>query len=762
MQKSVRAISMALALNGAAAMAQDVPGPSLRIATYNAYLLSPAFKCFNPADAVPIDCFGQVEGETEIWARRLAKTILANKANIDVVAINEAWDEDAKRILARRLRNVYPVQIRKLDKSLTDSRSGIFAQLPEAMQTAFSVLFGARFTGEDSGLMLFAKKDFKVLALPDDSMRWGKVSDETIDATTPDVAFSFFEACGDFDCYAAKGAGLVRLQHIASGRVHNVVFTHMQADYPEAGDFYRDERQKQFDQVRHLIETSLGTPVLDRISQGTESLIFLGDLNVPFLKERTEWDGRFTGNGFFRKSLYESWYFSGSRADRTPTNDTDEERLDYIFASPNEGSNTGPVSRRQCVQHVTVPIAFRDLESDHAMVRADIATGYYHCSPSLALTITLSANKTATIDKAANGATDITRINSAGGMQWFYLDTGSAGTYSIGTSNPDAVAIEIYAPDDLTRPIPRYNETPRPPPPSAIKLGFATDQYSLPSKFYIRTSGVARTTIADYALYVERHSCATQEKACILSPNVAQSVTLSGQTLPPGQLTPQNEAWFRFDVVGTAYSGKLQTIKVDAGLAAAPRVVSQITAFGGGDPLVKASGTNTDTYEGKVADGGKGFLVIKQSSAAAQSTIVTGKLDSNIRFLDVGNLICLNETNPETGSDDIFTRVNVDGTKWRAPATDFIEFDCDSHADTEAWANRVGYARIAFLDEFAMQIFEDDDVSANDSSNKKVAPALTSSELQRMDDKLIWNFDGGKYRFNYNLYRRPPGTVANP
>lgn len=97
MQKPASTIALALLFGTTAASAQSVPGSSLRIATYNAYLLSPAFKCLKSTFTAPVDCFVQVEGQTEIWARRLASTILANRANIDVIAINEVWDEDAKR-----------------------------------------------------------------------------------------------------------------------------------------------------------------------------------------------------------------------------------------------------------------------------------------------------------------------------------------------------------------------------------------------------------------------------------------------------------------------------------------------------------------------------------------------------------------------------------------------------------------------------------------------------------------------------------------
>ena len=102
----------------APAAAQD-RDESVRVATYNAFLLSPFFKCFNPN---AIDCLLQIEGETEEWADHLVDTILADPDRFDIIAINEAWDEDAKSILVRRLRPFYPNFVRKIDADLIQMR----------------------------------------------------------------------------------------------------------------------------------------------------------------------------------------------------------------------------------------------------------------------------------------------------------------------------------------------------------------------------------------------------------------------------------------------------------------------------------------------------------------------------------------------------------------------------------------------------------------------------------------------------------------
>lgn len=120
MLKFAAALSLACLVLACPPPVDDQPrNESIRVATYNAFLLSPFFKCFNPNFA---DCLLQINGETEKWANHLADTILANTDRFDIIAINEAWDEDAKSILVRRLRSAYPNFVRKIDADLIQTR----------------------------------------------------------------------------------------------------------------------------------------------------------------------------------------------------------------------------------------------------------------------------------------------------------------------------------------------------------------------------------------------------------------------------------------------------------------------------------------------------------------------------------------------------------------------------------------------------------------------------------------------------------------
>jgi hypothetical protein len=95
-------------VTGTPTVAQERPAPAIRIATYNAYLLSPIFKCLHVNFA---DCLLQTEGKTEEWANHLADTILADTDRFDIIVLDEAWDEDAKDILEARLSPRYPIVV---------------------------------------------------------------------------------------------------------------------------------------------------------------------------------------------------------------------------------------------------------------------------------------------------------------------------------------------------------------------------------------------------------------------------------------------------------------------------------------------------------------------------------------------------------------------------------------------------------------------------------------------------------------------------
>jgi hypothetical protein len=441
----------------------------------------------------------------------------------------------------------------------------------------------------------------------------------------------------------------------------------------------------------------------------------------------------------------------------------DRERFDYVFSSSEPYVFGDGRERPLCVQHTTIPTDFQALESDHFMVHADISRGFDHCSPAIAFALDIGGpGAVAVVDQSpADPLRDITAIDHPGALQWFVVKSIGTGTYSIGTNNPD-VGIEVYVPEDLTTPVARYNKTPD--RPAGFREKFTADQYVLPSRFFIRVRGRTRAAQGDYDLLVRRHGCATKADACILQPGTLQQATLSGQTLPPGQLTPQNEAWFRFDAVGKADSGQAQTLSLVAALHDESRVSAALDDFvntSGGTPLAESAMTNIREFSGPVGDGSRGFLVVKQSSPAPGETPIKVSMDTNLRLFEIGNLTCADETNPELGSDDIVTVFKVDGGSRRAPASGEVEFDCDDSRDEKAWAPQVGQPVIAFVQGVIVQVFEEDDSSPDDPSNVQSVQPLADGQLASRS-RLSWFFEDGHYELDYVLRRRLNAPVADP
>ena len=259
---------------------------SVRVATFNAYLLSPIFKCANAQFA---DCLLQINGKTEAQAKKLADTILKDAGRFDIIAINEAWDEDAKQVLVDKLKLEYPNYVRKIDADLIQLRGATLQAILNGLSPAAAVaIYGLpieKINGEDSGLMLFANANFKFLPLPDQSFKWGDAKDETLEAKTDEVGFTLFEPCEGFDCLSAKGAAIVRLRHLPSQRNYTVVFSHLQADYFDKSppEINAGAREGQFAQVEKLIETTL-SPLSDS-ERRQERVLMMGDLNVPLFHQ---------------------------------------------------------------------------------------------------------------------------------------------------------------------------------------------------------------------------------------------------------------------------------------------------------------------------------------------------------------------------------------------------------------------------------------------------------------------------------------------
>lgn len=736
-----------------------VPQQSLRIATFNAALLSPPFRC---ANAIAIDCLVQSEGISEAWAEDLANRILADEANLDVILLNEVWDEDARKILVDRLSPSYPTQVRRIAKQVVDlDLSGIAAPIRP------------RIFGEDSGLMLFAKPEYNVLPLPNPALKW--TGDDTtvlldaLDASTPEVAYLYYRNCKSEDCLASKGVALVRLRHRRGGLIHNIAFTHMQADPTGEPEKHAGIRQGQFDEIRSFLLTNF-PDMPTRVLSG-ESFFLLGDLNVPFLNASGEWAGLFanTTGSFFSSALVEAWMTASSPVDRTPTNLVEFERLDHILYGPAPplGAQT-PASvavegRRPCVQHVTVPRSFVRHASDHSMVHADINLGDWYCRPREALGVNTDAPND--IVASPPGAGDTTRLRNPGAVQWFFVSDRDVATYSIGTDKPKRVSVEIYLPSNMSEPVSRYNKTAgKGLAPRGYHDGqFSTDIWPIEGPFFIKVRGKGRFTTANYNLAVRKHRCDTRQAACYLQPEKPHPARLS----PDGELNPQHEAWFRFDVTGAPTSGGLQQVELAAALADGAAVSGELVDYfdASGAPALATTIDSTEPvrrWKGAAGTGASGYVRIRQGRPGPAPRTVTARLDPSIRFLNIFELVCEDETNPELGSDDIYSILTIDGVQRWAPAVGQREFDCDEPRDQHDWGAEVGLGTIAFADKVQIRLYEQDSPTSDDLLVTRELLAPAAGQMVRANGPAEWKFHGGHYRLHYETRRRENVPVADP
>ena len=355
----------------------------------------------------------------------------------------------------------------------------------------------------------------------------------------------------------------MRLRHLPSGRVYNVVFSHTQADYPEDSEFHAAERGAQFAQIQKLIEKTLD-PLADR--EQRERVLLMGDLNVSVLTTGTaEWTQLFdTPASFFTKPLYDAWARTTSPQDRGVTNGHEKERLDYVAAFPRpyiSGGLEGPM----CVQHMTIPTDFQDLESDHYMVHADLNLGFFHCHPQIAYEVILARpqipnsapTESVTVDET--DGVDVTRIAYPGAIQWFHVKVGQPGTWTLVRNNGQVRARRLSAgrPDYSDIPLQQGHRHvldrrlhPLRGPISCF----------LASSMYGRRAQPAHTPAITGSRSSGTHA-ARRRRPASCSPARGSRPMLTKAGDPIGL---QNQAWFRFAVTGTSDSGIDQTITLTA------------------------------------------------------------------------------------------------------------------------------------------------------------------------------------------------------
>jgi hypothetical protein len=213
----------------------------------------------------------------EVRAEAIAKQLLI--ADLDVIILNEVFDESAAEQYVKWLKGKFPYRIERIQPSFAP-------HLPDFYEGMIDGHYGA-YRAQNSGLLLFSRYPLRDLQgpgayVPSDTeyVVADPIGTQTLTGGSNGphkLAFRSFSNCRKSDCMAGKGVGLVQIDK--GSRPATVVFTHMQASYgsdsPESVTSSYDIRTKQLDKMRDLI-TGVDAPDLNQEPE----IYALGDMNV--------------------------------------------------------------------------------------------------------------------------------------------------------------------------------------------------------------------------------------------------------------------------------------------------------------------------------------------------------------------------------------------------------------------------------------------------------------------------------------------------
>lgn len=276
---------------------------STRILTWNVQLFSWAAMLALQGNPAPVNKARERAGE-------IARRLVADPEDWDVVGLTEVWHEGAHDIFDGNAVARYPHRVAKADDTtvrigMYGGASGVYwTPLLNAAVTGSARVTDA-WTFEDSGLMLLSQHPFELLS----TAAFGEYEEQAIFSgagfpdLVPAVAFFPYEDSDDDDSKSRKGLLYARV--LRDGKRIHVFVTHTQADYTHQYQ-YESVRAKQFAFAETCIRACVGEPPFG------EEVILMGDLNVPGEQLHSagdaEWRRLFAAPGrLFTDALVDSW-----------------------------------------------------------------------------------------------------------------------------------------------------------------------------------------------------------------------------------------------------------------------------------------------------------------------------------------------------------------------------------------------------------------------------------------------------------------------
>lgn len=748
----------------------------LRIGTYNTHLVSLPFKIKLTAAG---DFLGDPVGfvtnhiaEVTSNARQIASRILSSGYDYDVIALNEVFSEEARKILVSKLSPEYPHYLEKLTYTVSvapavksviaDYFKGIIGELLDALK-----IVDLANLMEDSGLMLFSR--FPII-----DSRFKAFTFPTIGAITDAAP----------DSLAYKGVGYARILHPHTSLHYNILFAHLQTN----DDEYKWTRDMEMEQIQKFI-----SEIMTDYEIRSNDLFLMGDLNIDgswkseHLKDpskinelkrevKPEWKSHFDNpSSFFTKRIRDAWFYETSTMDKGFTNPGRNQRLDHILHTPSM-----PHTQILEVQHITK--AYNLLSplgknfSDHYGINADLNFSTLHCNPRKSKVLSKEEIEK---DEPIDG-----EINFPGGMVWYRIDM--SGTFSIAVRGDEGVDYAIYQSVDLSLPLANYKGEKRDLTDKFERTFTASKYVMTDPPYYIRVYIPIRTAIGKFKLFVHRHAGIDKADAITCYPNeyCPKQPDMSkpdefAQVFPVGKrINSDDTVWFQFDTL-RADSGEPKDIECE--VSKYKKAIYRMNLYrddGTSLKLIDSTGPNSSKLTLTIHDDigpSKIYLTVTRDDPTYPEDTMAVIWKSNLTifhglFLEVFDKVtklrgvpdsqaleleCEEITTPRNGSDEINIKLWVDGTQ--RLDQNLGDFQSGDVRGLEDIIPKAGYRYlhdiVVVLDEIDVDVGGDH----SDSSGPKTIPFLSEPRpIPVPNDNKIFEFQGGKYNLKYNLSWQVP------
>jgi Endonuclease/Exonuclease/phosphatase family len=754
---------------------------SMRILTYNTQMRSALMEMGFPPSIPP-------EYTAPQRAKLISKAILTNPEEIDVVCLNEIFDEPAREVLSQELRAEFPYQVAKADTFYTRIvKPGFTGDLADKI---WELTFGpvadlaalAKLKLEDSGLFLASRFPFATIPASGDV---ADLLDPVAFATgVPVVRFLMYEAASDNDKFAAKGVLYVRLKPPGETDRH-VFISHTQADTERVGENVGD-RHKQIQNVADFIEQSIG-----EAPPFSKEVFFLGDLNIVGHGDQNEdahpadpaepdpeWTELFgkPAAPMFGQ-LVDRWgrdQCPGGLSGRTDPGFTADvvyppyrQRLDYVFTS---------ASSQLAVQHLRIDRELADPHgamkylSDHHPLRADFHQITPNCTPATAFPVP--------------DVVDFSRSASLfdGSVKWFRFDI--PGTYDVALQHHGADTIyEIYLGDDFSTPQPAYRNITDP------ERG---TRFVLAAPFFVKIHLVERRSECSFTLRTHRHEGRTWRDAIVLVPEQFRHEHYPAQPFnidtADADWDDSESKWFLAETprVRLAHPvdlsvGLFNPVEEAGGGPSPVPVRLSVGKWDGVAPpasLISDSGPSSDpqNISWPAGDNEHFFVLVQRTSSTSRVVSFDIVLSTPISLFIARppalstTLTCQVETSG-WGADDIALELRADGELIAdIPNSVIGDFEDDSVGDV---GDKIPAEITPYIDGVEVKVIEEDDIDDNDVGVGTIPPV---AEIRDDDEgspfkvllprgldgsvagTLVIGVDDGRYGFTCRVSKWHPSA----